>query len=179
MTETLNYNDTFQTLSLEEVEPKNYFNMFIEQLKNDVCFLNEIGLLKNDVSLKNENERYLKYISKITTANFYKRHLYQHKESLQIMSIINYIHFTLIYNKEYEELKEHFYKPIRGSCVMGMHLYCFVLPKNLRKQTPDKKMLFTLGYSNGEGHLEYLQETYKKVLDAFNIKILFDGGSMD
>jgi hypothetical protein len=62
---------------------------------------------------------------------------------------------------------------------MGIHLYCFYVPKNFRKQMPEKKALFTLGYSNGEGHKEYLQETYKDVLDVFNIKILYDGGSMD
>jgi hypothetical protein len=175
--QTLNYNDKIQTLTTEEIEPKNYFNMFVQLLNADECFLNLIIQLER--MKLNKDDKYKKYIAKPTTADFYKKHLYQPNEILQIENIINYIHFTLIYNKEYAELKEHYYKPLRGSCVMGIHLYCFYVPKNLRKQTPEKKSLFTLGYSNGEGHIEYLQETYKDVLEVFNIKILYDGGNMD
>lgn len=180
MTETLNYNNTFQTLSVEEVEPKNYLEMFIQLLKKDNCFMGLVNDIKHKPFIKTkENERYIKYINKPGLSGFYKRNLYEVHQISKLEIIINYLDASLKYDKTYNELKEHYYKPLKGSCVMGAHLYCFVVPKNLRKNTPDRKMLFTMGYSNGEMYKEYIQETFVKVLKAFEINIIYDGGSMD
>jgi hypothetical protein len=166
-------------LNTEEAKPKNYLNLFIELLNKDEFFKNEINDLKTNELFKNENDRYVKYINKPSTDEFYKTYLYQHYQRIKLEALIIYINTKLKYDDEYKELKKHYYAPSRGSCVMGCRLYYYGIPKNLRKNIPDDITLFSLGYSNGQMEKEYIQETFKRVLDAFDVKILYDCGRMD
>jgi len=169
----------YQILNTEEAKPKNYLNLFVELLNKDEFFKNEINDLKTNELFKNENDRYVKYTSKPSTCEFYKKYLYQGHQRIKLEALLFYINTKLKYDDEYKELKKHYCAPSRGSYVMGCRLYCYGIPKNLRKNKPDDITLFRLGYSNGEAEKEYIQEILMRVLKAFNVDILYDCGRMD
>ena len=167
-----------------EQKPKNYQLMFIELLKKDNYFLNLVLDLKKRSFIKNKDNikdttRYIKYSNNPGLGEFCKQYLYPFHQISKLESLINYLDTSLENDERFTELKEHYYKDLKGSCVMGAYLYVYTVPKNIRKHIPNKTSLFTMGYSNGELYKEYIQSAYMNILESFDIHILYECGYMD
>lgn len=170
------------------MENKKYFDVFFEKIINEPEIKKLIEYIKH---YNNENDdRYNKYILKLdkifnkfehyNNENLYKKYLFKLNIHLLLIKLIETINEYLTTKDDYNELRGHYLKTINGACIMGARLYCFIVPNNLRKHTPEKQDIFTFGYINwNEGHKEYLLDTYKKILDELNINVLLDYGRMD
>lgn len=156
---------------------ENKFLKLNELLKNDSLFIENVKKY-NHINEYIENEKFNKYINKMKY-QFYKDKLIKPENIETIKHIINIIHYNIMTDEKYLEIKEKIFSASSGCSVMGSCLYIYVVPKNIRKKEPEKETIFNFGYINGEGWKETFLMLLNDTLKYNNIKTSYECGSMD